>query len=252
MDRGPSLKNASQKRARANRVKSLLYPIAAFLHAGGMSKTDAIQYFAAVFEMAAHVRNARKMEHIGHPTLYADVVSTWVRDKRYLDKRGWPRPLPLKGPRGFASLVGTASQLADPNAVLTVLMRYGNIRRTPKGRYSLTRQFFYTSGRTSMAYEPVAYFLSDASATLGRILKRSKNSRGPDLFWQKAESARISEAAARRFAAFAKQRSLVFLEEMDDWLEAHGKSGTSTKEQQRRVGLGIFSIYSDRESAVRP
>jgi hypothetical protein len=100
-----------------------------------------------------------------------------------------------------------------------------------------------------MAYEPVAYFLSDASSTLSKILKRSKRWRGPDLFWQKTENVRISEATAKRFTSFAKERGLVFLDELDDWLEAHSKRKQTGRRQQRRVGLGIFSIYSDRETS---
>jgi hypothetical protein len=99
-----------------------------------------------------------------------------------------------------------------------------------------------------MAYEPVAYFLRDASAALTRILKRSKNWRGPDLFWQKAERSWISDATAKRFTAYAKDRCLVFLDEMDDWLEAHSSPSRSGPQRNRRVGLGIFSIYSDREA----
>jgi hypothetical protein len=101
-----------------------------------------------------------------------------------------------------------------------------------------------------MAYEPLAYFLSDASSTLSRILKRSKRWRGPDLFWQKTENARISEAAAKRFTAFAKERGLVFLDELDDWLEANSDQKKTSRRRQRRIGLGIFSIYSDREQSA--
>jgi hypothetical protein len=99
-----------------------------------------------------------------------------------------------------------------------------------------------------MAYEPVAYFLSDASSTLSKILKRSKRWRGPDLFWQKTENVRISEATAKRFTAFAKERGLLFLDELDDWLEAHSERKKASR-HSRRVGLGVFSIYSDRESS---
>lgn len=232
----------------AKRAAALLYPLAAFLHAGGMSKKGAIAAFTLVFERVLNAGVGRRMEHIGHPTPYADIVAIWARTKPFLDSRGWPRALPFKGRTGFASLVRSVSREADPKAVLAVLTRYGNVRRLKNGAYTLTRSFFYASGPKTMAYEPVAYFLSDASATLSRILKRSNRWRGPDLFWQKAERARISEATAKRFTAYAKERCLVFLDEMDDWLEAHSdRSRKGSRQQHRRIGLGIFSIYSDRE-----
>jgi hypothetical protein len=236
----------------AKRAASLLYPIAAFLQIGLMTKKDAMKIFASALDKVSKVGTGRKMEHIGHPTHYADIISMWVRNKRFLDVNGWPRALALEGASGFAALVRRASRQTDPKKVLSVLMRYGNVRRTKRGVYELIRPFFYTSGPKTMAYEPVAYFLSDASSALSTILKRSKRWRGPDLFWQKAENTWISEATAKRFTAFAKERSLVFLDEMDDWLEAHSTPSKVARRHHRRIGLGIFSIYSDRESSSAP
>jgi hypothetical protein len=233
----------------SRRASALLFPIAAFLRAGGMTNQEALDIFAAALKKVSKTSVGRKMEHIGHPTRYADIVAMWVRNKRFLDRRGWPRALPMEGRAGFAVLVRTVAEHADPATVLSVLKRYGNVKRTKEGKYELIRPFFYTSSPNTMAYEPVAYFLSDASSTLSRILKRSKRWRGPDLFWQKTENVRISEATAKRFTAFAKERSLLFLDELDDWLEAHSERKKSGSHQQRRVGLGIFSIYSDRESS---
>lgn len=233
----------------SRRASALLFPIAAFLHAGGMANQKALDIFAAALKKVSGTSVGRKMEHIGHPTPYADIVAMWVRNKRFLDRRGWPRVLRLEGRAGFAALVKSVAGQADPTAVLSVLRRYGNVKRTKEGGYELVRPFFYTSGPNRMAYEPVAYFLSDASSTLSKILKRSKRWRGPDLFWQKTENVRISEATAKRFTAFAKERGLVFLDELDDWLEAHSEQRKANRRQQRRVGLGIFSIYSDREAS---
>jgi hypothetical protein len=229
------------------RASSLLYPIAAFLHAGGITDKAALDSFAAALKKVSKAAGARKMEHIGYPTQYADIVAMWVRNKRFLDRSGWPRRLLFNGRSGFSALVRSVSQQTDPDTALTVLMRYGNVKRTRRGEYQLVRPFFYTSGPKSMAYEPVAYFLSDASETLSKILKRSRKWRGPDLFWQKTENDRISEATAKKFTAFAKERSLVFLDELDDWLEAHRNTTANKRGPRRRIGLGIFSIYSDRE-----
>lgn len=231
----------------SRRASSLLFPIAAFLHAGGMTNKAALNTFASALKKVSRSSVGRKMEHIGDPTHYADIVALWVRNKRFLDKSGWPRALPMAGRSGFAALVSSVARQADPAAVMSVLTRYGNVKRTKNGTYELIRPFFYTSGPKAMAYEPVAYFLSDASSTLSKILKRSKRWRGPDLFWQKTENARISEATAKKFTAFAKDRGLVFLDELDEWLEANSDRKKVSRRKQRRIGLGIFSIYSDHE-----
>lgn len=235
----------------SRRASSLLFPIAAFLHAGGMPNDVALSIFGAALKKVSKPSGGRKMEHIGHRSPYADTVAMWVRNKRFLDKSGGPRLLSMEGPAGFAALVKSVARKADPSAVLSVLIRYGNVKRTRHGTYELLRPFFYTSGSKTMAYEPVADFLSDASSTLSNILRRSKRWRGPELFWQQTDNAGISEKNAKRFTAFAKERGLFFLEELDDWLEANSDGGNRSKKPSlrplRRVGLGMFSIYTDRQ-----
>jgi hypothetical protein len=117
------------------------------------------------------------------------------------------------------------------------------------GRYRLTNPFFYTNSDKATAFEPIAFFLSDACSTLARILKRRERTLQPERFWRKVESFYVSDATAKKFAAFARDRSYLFLEELDDWLEANRVAPTDGVRKRRRVGLGLFSIYSDYENA---
>jgi hypothetical protein len=218
-----------------------------------MTPETALKVFSTVFNEVSELSGCRKLEHIGHPTRYTDIVGMWMRSKRFIDKAGRPRMLRIEGRDGFKALVRSVTWQADPKTVLAVLMRYGNVRRTRQGTYELLRPFFYTSNSESMAFEPVVNFLSDVTSNLSKILKRSKGWKGPELFWTKTENARISEATAKRFTAFARERGLVFLDELDDWLEANSDRKKASRRPRRRVGLGIFSIYSDREFLdVRP
>jgi uncharacterized protein DUF6502 len=231
------------------RAELLLAPIAAFLHADGLSEREAEQSFKSAFHKARNRANARRIDRIGHPTRYADIVALWTRDTRFIDTTGCPKPLTWAGKAGFRALVSEASPTSDPRAVMLVFTRYGNVRRTKEGKYKLVRPFFLTSGRKRMAFEPMAYFLSDASATLGRILTRTSHSRAPELFWRKVETVCLSETTAKRFIEFVSHRSLTFLEEVDEWLDAQrsAKNDRLAHESFRRVGLGLFSIYSEPE-----
>ena len=231
------------------RAQALLFPIAAFLLAGGLGRKKARESFESAIRAAERTIGRRRIDHIGHPTYYADIVARWAHDKRFVDDKGRPRLLEMRGKHGFVSLVHGVSRTLEPESVLRVLTRYGNVRRTRARSYALVRPFFFTSTQTTMAFEPIAYFLADASSTLGRILKRTRRSRTPELFWRKVECTGLSEKSVKSFTAFATDRSLEFLEELDDWLEARravdiGKPGT---EVFRRVGLGLFSIHSDIE-----
>ncbi len=238
----PQLTTIDRKRA-----ESLLYPLVAFLRTGGLNKKECMRSFMGALDKALSNKTPRRMEHIGHPTEYADIVTLWTRNKLFLDSGGRPRCLKLRGRASFTDLVELTRSGIEPKAALKVLVRYGNVRRRRDSTYELTRPFFFSTSQKKMAFEPVAFFLSDASATLSRILKRQSNSRGPELFWRKVESAAISDSDAKKFNVFASERSLLFLEELDDWLQAHSRSAKSGESRHRRVGLGMFSICSDRE-----
>lgn len=233
----------------SKRATMLLFPLAAFLRAGGLSQEEAQASFAAAFEKALRTPNARRFDHIGHPTRYADIVALWARDARFLDRNGRPRLLALRGKSGFNAMVREASPNSKPDDVLAVFLRYGNVRKTKEGRYELVRPFFFSSRQKSMAFEPMAYFLSDASTTLGRILRRTSRTHCPEVFWRKVESDHLSDAHAERFIEFLRDRSLTFLEEIDDWLEAHRTTRKKRGRNSlvRRTGLGLFSIYSEPE-----
>ncbi len=222
---------------------SLLYPIAAFLSSGGMNNAESLATFAAVSEYVGRSEGKPALEHIGASMCYLDLIATWSRERKFLDSHGRPRPLPLSGTNGFAALVRSTGARQDPKKLLEVLMRYKNVRRLSDGRFRLVSPLFRASAGPRVAFEPIAYFLSDVTSTLTHILKNASDSK-PDLFWRAVESVRISKPDARKFMAFAKERSLLFLEELDDWLEAHERSGTRTSRNQLRIGLGLFSIYS--------
>src|ERR1700683_2078642 len=238
------------------RAEALLFPIAAFLYAGGWAKRDAAQCFTRAFKRLLNKKGARQLKHIGDPTPYADIVSLWIRDRKFIDSCGNSRVLPFRGKNNFTALVREACPLIDPQAALSVLTRFENVRRTRNGTYKLISPFFLTCSDKSLAFEPMAYFLSDASDTLGRILKRKAQSRGADIFWRKAENSNLSQAAARQFLAFSKERSLAFVHEIDEWLEAHQRRSSKLQRlrKARRVGIGVFSISSGLEplSASKP
>jgi hypothetical protein len=231
------------------RAEALLFPMAAFLCAGGWSKKDAERSISRAFDNSQNLEGTRELKHIGDPTPYADIIALWVRDRRFLDRSGRPRPLDLQGRVSFTALAREASPTINPQAALSVLTHFRNVRKTSTGRYKLVIPFFLTCSAKSLAFEPMAYFLSDASATLGRILKRKEQSRSADLFWRKAENSDLSESGAKKFLAFSKERTLAFVNEIDEWLEANRRRRLPARQklQRRRVGLGVFSIFSSPE-----
>lgn len=225
---------------------ALLYPIAAFFSSGGMNRAQSLAAFAKTFDYIENSDGKRALEHIGTSTCYLDLIATWSRERRFLDSQGRPRSLRLSGQNGFAALVRSTGARQDPKELLAVLIRYRNVRRLRDGRVRLVSPLFRASAGSRIAFEPIAHFLSDASSTLTHILKDISGPTDPDLFWRTVESVHVSRADAGKFLNFAKERSLLFLDELEDWLQAHRRAKQRSTKARLRVGLGLFSIYTNR------
>ena len=228
------------------KAHSIIFPTAAFLGGSGLTKEEVIGAFSSIYDQAVRTLHSRKMEYVGYTFLYQKIVALWVRDKQFLDESGKPRNLSLRGRSSFSTLVRLVQPKASPKVALSVLVRCGNVRRIGKERYALVRSFFRTDGPKSVAFEPNARFLSDVGTTLGNILRNHSPSGFPIPFWRKVEASNLSASMAKRFSLFSRERTLMFLEELDDWLEAHGNKSKNRK-VGRRVGIGVFSIISDPE-----
>jgi hypothetical protein len=181
---------------------SLLYPIAAFFHSGGMTREQALHALGAALDQVQESARRRPLEHIGASSCFLDVIATWSRDRKFLDSEGRPRTLSLSGKNGFSTLVRSTDAGLDPKEILIVLTRYRNVRRLPGGKLRLVSPIFRASIGSRIAFEPMAHFLSDATSTLSHILRRTKATK-PDQFWRSVESAHISEANAQKFLEFA-------------------------------------------------
>jgi hypothetical protein len=253
----PALKVKNAQKKRTSRMKqktvinrrqaeALLFPIAKFLQIGGLSQKDAGAIFSTAYRKAL-TKQELKIQHIGHHTHYQDIIGLWTKGRQFVSNTGCPRLLEETGRNSFATLVHEASPKYNPNEVLKILLRYGNVRQTRARKYKLVRRFFVSNTPNSIAFEPIAYFLADASTTARHLLKRNINSRGPSHYWRRVETTELSDTLARKFSLFAKERSLTFLEELDDWLDAHKSESQRKHKKRRRVGVGVFSVYSDPE-----
>jgi hypothetical protein len=232
-------------------AESLLFPLAMFLEIGGLSQKDAESSFASAYKKAL-IKRDLKIQHIGHHTRYQDMIWLWTKDKRFVSDTGQPRVLSGNGKNSFATLVREASPVSDPKDVLRIFLKFGNIRRTRSGDYKLVRSYFVSNTPDSIAFEPIAKFVADVSTTATHLLKRKKGLRGPSHFWKRVETTELSDALARKFSSFAKERSQTFLEELDDWLGAHKSDSLRKYKRRRRVGVGVFSVFSDPEIVDAP
>jgi hypothetical protein len=226
----------------ATRLAHLLFPIAVLLHTSGVSRSDAETAFRRATKRAVRLTGPRAAEQIGHSIVHQEVVHRWRRDKRFLSRAGLPNDLAMQGRSGFAALVRSVDRGASARAILQVLCRYGNVKRVTRGKYRLMRPFFTVTSPKAVALEPMVRFLADMTGNLERIVRHPNEK--PHVFWRMVENASLSTRAAKEFISFVEERSLTFLEELDDWLAARA-TNKHHHGSLRRVGLGLYTIYSD-------
>jgi Family of unknown function (DUF6502) len=227
-------------------VNDLLLPIVAFLRRSGMSQTQLMSEFREAIRVSYAARPGLKVIRIGFEHLSSTIVSRWLRDPMYLNHAGRPDDLPLTGKRSVTSLAKACQIAMPPRRVIAFLIEFGTVRQISPNLYRLIRRSLNFSIPTYLPYEPNLQFLIDAAraSTWGSTLKP----RAPRLFWQNAVSTNVSSRYFPEFLRYAKERGLLFMHEINEWLEAHESQQQETQSISRRnqkthrVGIGLFGI----------
>jgi hypothetical protein len=224
-------------------ARDLLEPILGFLAASGMTRDTASSAFDTAWQAVGNEKSKVRINRLPKIDLYGDLVGIWTRHPDYIDRHGRPRDLAMRGMKGFQSLVAVVDASLAADQAASVLLTYGNVSKLRNGRYRLLKSFFHVRTRSAVAFEPSARFLADASATVNCLIHPSSASASPGLFWRVADTPNLSEEHMQSYLEYARRRSLVFLQEIDDWLQAH-VGATRASKSRGRAGLGIFSICS--------
>lgn len=243
---GKPMSNQGRPKSQQRKIKAdaenLLSPVIGFMMASGMSQSDIaeiVESSIARFKEQAGSTSVGSMKLID---TYRDIISGWTTKGDYLDSQGLPRALPIGGKNGFKSLVHSVSATTNVQDVVTELQRYGNIRRQKDGKLKLLKDFLHVTSNKKLAYEPHFSFLSQACDTTGSLLKRKQLKKEIRNFWRTAEVVDLPRSDLPEFLTFARERSLTFLQELDEWLRAHSRSKKKSM-RKTRAGLGLFSFH---------
>ncbi len=221
--------------------RELLTPVMALLHKSGIPKVKLLAECKAAIRSASSSR--LKIVHISIGQEVTGIVNRWLRDPNYLNNSGRPDELPLKGKRSIGTLVRACKTTVSPKEALSVMVRFGVVRRIPSGKYRLIRRLMDYGHPVYLPFEPNFRFLTDAARVSTRRLRNSTRPTG--LFWQCADNPRIDSRKVREFMQFAQQRSLSFMHEINDWLDEHecnGSQPTKSSVKMKRLGVGLFGI----------
>lgn len=218
----------------------LFAPIVGLLLRSGVSETDLTKLFKRALRAASSRRAGPKVYRVETKNLSADLLHRWMRNPKYLNELGKPIDLPLRGSRSVASLMRESSIAGSPERTLAFLLKFKNVRRTKKGEFRLLRRSLNFKISNYLPFEPNYEFMVDAARACTRGIGVS--GRSAEVFWQRADTLRLSPDRVEDFLEFAETKGMLFMHEVNDWLDQHAGAKTSARKRPLKVGVGYFGI----------
>lgn len=170
----------------------------------------------------------------------ATVLTAWLRDARFHDRKGDPEALPFDGDRSFSELVRKYSGDITPRTIADELKRLDALEEVD-GKLRLTTR----------GYQPVTGsaeqidILGEDTADLITTIDRNISGEGkPIIFQQKVMYDNVPVEYLPVFTTLSNRLAQRLLEDLDIWLASHDReSGSELLGTGRaRVGLGIYQI----------
>ena len=221
--------------------RDLLAPIASFLIKSGMPADQLLAEFRRAINQASTSKLKVISMQIGEEA--SNIVNRWLRDPAFLNSAGRPADLSLTGPTSIEGLIKASQTKVSSTAALAMLIEFGLVRKVGSGKYRLVSRMVNFGHLQYLPFEPNYRFLVDATKVSTKRLPSPNGEQG--LFWQCADNSRIDTRKCKEFLQFARQRSLSFMHEINDWLDEHEykRMGPRPKNlRMKRVGIGLFGI----------
>ncbi|MDH4154282.1 MAG: DUF6502 family protein [Nitrospira sp.] len=170
------------------------------------------------------------------------VITGWLRDPKYGDGKGHPRPIPLEG-RGatFSALVKSYSGDIPVRAVLDELLRVGAVKQLKDGRICLVSRGYIPQKGSAEKLQMLGADTADLISTIDHNIYLEPTE---PRFQRKVMYDNVPIAAAKEFRTLAAAEGQELLEKLDRWL-AHRDRDTNPASKgsgRVRVGLGIFQF----------
>ena len=175
----------------------------------------------------------------------AAVLTAWLRDSDFIDRKGDPLDLPFAGTNSFSELVRRYSGDMKPRAMADEFLASGAIEHAG-GRLRLSARGYVPGIDLD---DLIAMLGTDAAQFIDTI---DHNLRNTDKRYQrKVEYENVPSEHAAEFRALSARLSQHLLEELDRWLASRGTDPASLRKSTMTLGLGIFQIEETGSSALR-
>lgn len=170
----------------------------------------------------------------------ARVISGWVRDPEFVDRRGNPLDLAIDaGEVRFGLLVKKYSGDIPARAVLDELLNVGAVRVLEDGRVRLESRAYIPSGGEADKLAIMGTDVADLISTIDHNIE----GKGEDPFFQRKVSYdNVPAEAVEEFRKMSAGYAQEYLELLDRWLSKHDRDTNSKAKGtgRKRLGLGIY------------
>lgn len=182
-----------------------------------------------------------KIEHSGVDESFnrsVRVISGWLRDRNFRDKKGDPEALPFDGTDfSFSELVKRYSGDMSPRALAEELLRVEAIEYTRHGELRLTSRGYVPGGDEVDKLKILGTDVNDLIETIDHnLLNDDENSR----FQRKVAYISFPTEHLLRFRELNSELSQNLLEQLNRWLADHDQE--NHQGPVSRVGVGIYQF----------
>lgn len=185
----------------------------------------------------------RKVDHdeVLERNRAARVLSAWVREAEYQDRKGDPLPLPLEGTPSFSGLVRMHSGDIPARAIADELIRVGAMEFTD-GKYVLLSKA-YVPGKGQI--EIIEMLGTDARQLIDVIRHNfNRDEDEPARFHAKVQYDKVPVEYVDAFKKLSSRMAGNLLFELDRWLSEHDRDNRPDIPGggRTRLGVGIYQI----------
>ncbi|MFT5221402.1 MAG: hypothetical protein ACI87H_003550 [Gammaproteobacteria bacterium] len=166
------------------------------------------------------------------------VISGWLRDKDFRDKKGDPDALPFDGvEHSFSQLVKRYSGDMSAKVLAEELMRVDAIEYTRHGDLRLTSRGYVPGGGESDKVELLGQEVRDLIETIDHNITCDDEDRR---FQRKVAYINFPSKHVAKFRELNTQLSQNMLEQLNSWLAEHDEK--SDDDELSRIGVGIYQF----------
>lgn len=226
-----------EPRSREHSVAELMRSLLLFLLDSGLPRELLGRLLTEALD-SAHAQRSSIGALRDHSAAISGLLFSWHHDRRYLDARACPKPLPLSG-RG-ASVERLALAHCDPGeaaAVVARLRAHGLIHEVGKGSWAPRGPvaMFTAHDREVSGYigETIAHLMATVHTNLAQAQRRGAGAArdrsalatdlrsGEGLLERAAMVRDLPAGHLDAFRHYIQEQGTAFLANVDEWLEAH-------------------------------